>query len=260
MIEARSVPKGTISSARSEASARWRGAAIDSMNRQAIGPAEAPTNSQDPREALRQAQTSLAEAESARDAAAKVLASAQVELSAVDRELGVLRQSAEEIAGTRAKRIAAALKGGTRAKVEPDERVARNALRAAELDAERASWARAVDDLAAEARAAGEAAQRAREGVNEAVRGVLIAEANSLAEQAERHAATALKLRTRIGLIMGPADRQGISAATMRALQANRDVVWNSPEDLALKASTVVWNLFAAALAHNADAELAFDL
>jgi hypothetical protein len=99
MIEARSVPKGTISSARSEASARWRGAAVDSMNRQAVGPAEAPTNSQeDPREALRQAQTSLAEAESARDAAAKVLASAQVELSAVDRELGVLRQSAEEIA------------------------------------------------------------------------------------------------------------------------------------------------------------------
>jgi hypothetical protein len=134
--------------------------------------------------------------------------------------------------------------------------VARNALRAAELDAERSSWARAVDDLAAEARAAGEAVQRASEGVNEAVRGVLIAEANSLAEQAERHAAAALKLRTRLG----PVDGQGISAATMRALQANRDVVWNSPEDLALKASTVVWNLFAAALAHDADAELAFDL
>jgi hypothetical protein len=258
---AREAPEGSISSARSEASARWRGAAIDSMNRQAVLPSEAPTNSQENgRAPLRQAQTALVEAESGRDAAAKVLASAQLELSAVDRELGVLRQSAEEIAGARAKQITAALKGGARPKVEADERVARNAVRTAELDGERMSWTRAVNELAAEARAAGEAVQRAREGVNEAVRGVLIAEANSLAEQAERHAATALKLRTRIGPIMGPVDGQGISAATMRALQSNRGIVWNSPEDLALRASTVVWNLFAAELAHNADARPAFEL
>ncbi len=123
------------------------------------------------------------------------------------------------------------MKAGAKAKVEPDDRVRSNALRVAELDAERASWSRAVNDLAAETRQAAEAVQQARERVDLAIQAVMREEAESIAARAESLAAEALRERLKLGGLYSHVDQmRGLSAAAIRGIRANAEVMVNSPE------------------------------
>jgi len=108
---AKSMTRGEVSSARAEASERWRAAALAERP----VPMEEPSPSQnDVREALRKAIGRLAEADKARTDAVAVLNTAQLNLSTLDSEIGSLRRSAHELADERSKRLAAALKSGPR--------------------------------------------------------------------------------------------------------------------------------------------------
>lgn len=118
-----------------------------------------------------------------------------------------------------------------------------------------------MTDLAAETRAASEAVERAQEARDDAIRSVMILEANTIAAEAERLAEASLSLRVRLAAIFSPVDRTpGISEATKRAVVANGELITNTPEWGLAKASEITWSAFAVALRSDAEERPCWDL
>jgi hypothetical protein len=213
------------------------------------------------RASLKRAQAAAAKAVAALEAARHASTKGRTFLAEVVSEFERHAAIDKRISTSRTSRVKEAIKSGVAPVFAPDGDLSASAVARAELDNRRVAAEQVVAELVAEEREAERVASASKVALDDAIKAVMREEAERIAERAEHHAAEALRERVKLGGLYGNIDQMpGLSAAVIRSVRANAEVTWNSPEYHALSASGIVWSMLEGALAHDSNAQPAFDL
>jgi hypothetical protein len=208
-----------------------------------------------PRDELRHAHDALAAAERALEKARAATENGRKFLDDLVREserhAAVEKQFTESIATN----LKAALQSGASPTFGNEKEASKHASGRADIDTRRAVAVRIVADLHDDEKRAEQEVEEAKKGVETAVKDVLKAEANSIAERWAPIDREARALRAKLGRHHGPVSRLMISSPTVSAaISANHEEQYHP----AMNAIDDAWSAFGAALLQDPDAALNF--
>jgi hypothetical protein len=218
-----------------------------SANAQPVAPAEA-------RQALTKAQASRAAAQAALEAAQLATGKARAYLVQARAEVAHYTEVERGAATERAAELKAAMKGGRTAR-DVAHLPAKHAQERLEAETKLKASEQAFGELAAEQAEADRVLNEAKAKLAEAVKAVVVAEADALACEVDRLEGAVAVLREKLGpLARWPYGR----TATLSRVMAASDWFTNGPEDRRSQAYGFRWSAFSTALESKAGAALDF--